>query len=99
MYSAEVENVISTHPGVAQCVVIGIPSERWGEQVHAIVRQNEGANLTAEELMAYCRGKLAGFKCVRSVEFRVEPFPLSGANKVLKRELRAAYWKDRSRSV
>lgn len=99
VYSAEVENVVSLHEAVAECVVIGIPNERWGEQIHAIVRLKEGHTCTEEELMAHCRKHLAGYKCVRSVEFRSEPFPLSGANKILKRELRARYWRDRERNV
>jgi long-chain acyl-CoA synthetase len=99
VYSAEVENVLSTHPAVEQCVVFGIPSDRWGEKIHAIVRLMEGAEVTDQELMTHCRGQLAGYKCVRSVEFRTEPFPLSGANKVLKRELRAPYWEGRDRDV
>lgn len=99
VYSAEVENVVGAHPAVAQCVVIGIPSEQWGEQVHAIVRLNAGMQATEEDIIAHCRKSLGGFKCVRSVEFRDEPFPVSGANKILKRELRAEYWKDHERSV
>jgi long-chain acyl-CoA synthetase len=99
VYSAEVENVVGAHPAVAQCVVIGIPSERWGEQVHAIVRLKEGMEATGEEIVAHCRRSLGGFKCVRSVEFRDEPFPVSGANKILKRELRAAYWKGRDTNL
>ncbi len=99
VYSAEVEQVIHRHAAVAECVVIGIPDEVWGEQVHAIVRLREGARVTEQELIEHCRGSLAGYKCVRSVDFRTEPFPLSGANKILKRELRAAYWKGRTRNV
>ena len=99
VYSAEVENVISLHEAVEQCVVIGIPNERWGEQIHAIVRLRQGHACTEEELVAHCREHLAGSKCVRSVEFRAEPFPLSGANKVLKRELREPYWRGRDRGV
>jgi len=99
VYSAEVENVVGSHPAVAECAVIGIPSERWGESIHAIVRLREGSTTTEAELVELCRKHLAGFKCVRSVEFREEPFPLSGANKVLKRELRAPYWKQKEKQV
>lgn len=99
VYSAEVENVLSDHPAVLECVVIGIPSKKWGEDVHAIVRPAEGAATTSDELVAFCRERLAGFKCPRSVEFRSEPFPLSGANKVLKRELREPYWSGDQRKV
>ena len=99
VYSAEVENVLSDHPAVSECVVIGIPSEKWGEDVHAIVRPVGDGEITADELIAFCRERLAGFKCPRSVEFRSEPFPLSGANKVLKRELREPYWSGDQRKV
>ncbi|MDZ4731090.1 MAG: AMP-binding protein [Xanthomonadales bacterium] len=92
VYSAEVENIINRHPSVGQCAVIGIPSERWGEQIHAIVRLAEGAKVTEEELAELCRSELAGYKQPRSFEFRVEPFPVTGLGKVLKREIRAPYW-------
>jgi len=99
VYSAEVENVLCKHPAVAECAVIGIPSERWGEQIHAIVRLREGESTDEEALMKHCRQYLGGFKCIRSVDFREEPFPVSGAAKVLKRELREPYWKDHKRKV
>lgn len=99
VYSAEVEAVLYKHPAVAECVVIGIPHDVWGEQVHAIVRVHEGKTVTEEELIAHCRNFLAGFKCVRSVTFRTEPFPLSGANKILKRELRKPFWEGRERKI
>jgi len=99
VYSAEVENVLSQHPAIEQCVVIGIPSERWGEQVHAVVRLREGATVSEAELLTHCRSQLAGYKCIRSVDFRTEPFPVSGANKILKREVREPYWSARKRRV
>jgi long-chain acyl-CoA synthetase len=99
VYSQEVENVLYTHPAVAECAVFGIPDERWGERVHAVVRLREGFSADGEELIAYCRAHLAAYKCIRSVDFRTAPFPLSGANKILKRELRAPFWKGHSRRV
>jgi long-chain acyl-CoA synthetase len=92
VYSTEVENAVSTHPAVLQVAVIGIPSERWGEQVHAIVVVRPGMTVTEDELIAHARTTIAGYKAPKSVEFRSEPLPLSGAMKVLKRELRAPYW-------
>ncbi len=92
VYSVEVENAIAQHPAVAQCAVIGIPSERWGEQVHAVVVPRPDAAPTAEEVIAFCRTLLGGFKCPRSVDIRDRPLPLSGAGKVLKRDLRAPFW-------
>jgi len=99
VYSAEVENVLYQHPSVAQCAVIGVPDPRWGERVHAIVVPKPGAARDAEAIIAHCRALIADFKCPRSVDFRDEPLPLSGAGKVLKTELRKPYWEDRARAV
>jgi long-chain acyl-CoA synthetase len=94
VYSTEVENAISTHPAVRQVAVIGIPSERWGEQVHAIVVLHDGASATEADIIDHARQSIAGYKTPKSVEFRSEPLPLSGAMKVLKRELREPYWRE-----
>ncbi len=99
VFSAEVENAVFNHSAVAQCAVVAIPSAEWGEAVHAIVILKEGCAATAEEIIAHCRREIAHYKCPRSVEFRAEPFPLSGAGKVLKRELRAPYWERQTRQV
>jgi long-chain acyl-CoA synthetase len=99
VYSAEVESAISTHPGVAQVAVIGIPDPKWGEAVHAIVVQHPGKELTAEDVVAHARDSIAGYKVPKSVEFRTEPLPLSGALKVLKRELRAPYWEGHDKKI
>jgi long-chain acyl-CoA synthetase len=99
VYSVEVENAIASHPAVAQVAVIGIPSEKWGEAVHAIVVVREGATVTEDEIVAHAREYIAGYKLPKSVELRTEPLPLSGALKVLKRELRAPYWEGRDRAV
>ena len=99
VYSAEVENAISKHPAVAQVAVIGIPHETWGEQVHAIVVLRADAEATEDEIKAYARERIAGYKMPKSVEFRAEPLPLSGALKVLKRDLRKPYWEGHERSV
>jgi long-chain acyl-CoA synthetase len=99
VYSAEVENAISSHPSVAQVAVIGIPSEQWGEAVHAIIVPKEGQSLTEDDIKAWCRERIAGYKVPKSVDFRAEPLPLSGAMKVLKRELRKPFWEGRERAV
>lgn len=99
VYSAEVENALSQHPSVATSAVIGIPSEQWGESVHAIVILHPETQASPEELMAHCHTVIAGYKCPRSVEFRTDPFPLSGANKVLKTELRKPFWEGRDRQI
>jgi acyl-CoA synthetase (AMP-forming)/AMP-acid ligase II len=98
VYSTEVENAVAQCPGVAQCAVIGVPDERWGERVHAVVVPRPGATVTAEAVIAHCRALIADFKCPRSVELR-DALPLSGAGKVLKTELRKPYWGERSRNV
>ncbi|MFE4574370.1 long-chain-fatty-acid--CoA ligase [Streptomyces chartreusis] len=87
VYSAEVENVISLHPAVAQCAVIGVPDSRWGERVHAVLRLVPDADLTLEELRAHCKEYIAGYKTPKSVEFVAE-LPLSAVGKILKTELR-----------
>jgi len=99
VYSVEVENAIASHPGVAQVAVIGIPSEQWGEAVHAIVVPKEGVTLTQEEIIEHARTSIAGYKVPKSVAFHTEPLPLSGAMKVLKRDLRAPYWRGHDRAV
>jgi acyl-CoA synthetase (AMP-forming)/AMP-acid ligase II len=99
VYSAEVENAIASHPGVAQVAVIGIPSDQWGEAVLALVIRRDGADVSDDEIRAWARERIAGYKVPKSVEFRTEPFPLSGAMKVLKRELREPYWEGRDRAV
>lgn len=98
VYSAEVENALSRHPAVASCAVIGIPSERWGEQVHAVVVVRDGAQVTEIELRDHCKEYIAGYKCPASVEFR-DGLPLSAAGKLLKHELRRPYWEGKTRSV
>jgi long-chain acyl-CoA synthetase len=99
VYSAEVENCVAQHPAVAQCAVIGVPSEQWGEAVHAIVTRKNGASVTAEDLIAFCRQRIAAYKCPRSVDIRDGMLPLSGAGKILKRELRAPFWEGKARRV
>lgn len=99
VYSAEVENAIYQHEAVNQCAVIGIPHEKWGEQVHAIVVPHEGKSVNEADLIEHCKALIAGFKCPRSISFRNEALPLSGAGKILKTELRKPYWPDGERKV
>jgi len=99
VYSSEVESAISQYDGVVACAVIGIPHEQWGEQVHAEICMREGVEASVEDIVDHCRALIAGFKCPKSIVFRTEPLPLSGAGKVLKRELRAPYWQGKQRSV
>ncbi|WP_218510810.1 long-chain fatty acid--CoA ligase [Variovorax sp. dw_308] len=87
VYSTEVENAVAAHPGVAQCAVIGIPSERWGESVHAVLVLKEGATLPLDDLRTHCRERIATYKVPRSMEVRTS-LPVSGVGKVLKTDLR-----------
>lgn len=87
VYSVEVENAVARHPAVANCAVIGLEDEQWGERVHAVVTLVPGAALDLAALRAHCRELLAAYKAPRSLEV-VEDFPTSAAGKILKRELR-----------
>ncbi|MCP3856009.1 MAG: AMP-binding protein [Actinomycetia bacterium] len=98
VYGTEVEDAIYQHPKVLEATVFGIPSEQWGEAVHAVVVPRDDL-LTADELIEHCRALIAGYKVPRSVEFRTEPLPVSGPGKVLKRELRAPYWEGRDSQI
>lgn len=95
VYSSEVENALAKHPAVAQCAVIGVPSDKWGEVVHAVVVKKLGIEVSAEALGTHCRSLIAAYKCPRSMEFR-DSLPLSAAGKLLKNELREPYWKTAS---
>ena len=98
VFSAEVENAIASHPSVAQVAVIGIPDQRFGEQVHAVLVLHPGHRLSHEELIDHCRPAIANYKWPRSMVVRTA-LPISATGKVLKRELREPYWAGRDRSV
>ena len=92
VYSVEVENALSTHPAVEQVAVIGIPHPTWGEQVHAIVVVRPGFEVSTRELQDHALRTVANYKVPKSIEFRDEDLPLSGALKILKQNLRAPFW-------
>ncbi|MGJ7509763.1 long-chain-fatty-acid--CoA ligase [Variovorax sp. GT1P44] len=98
VYSVEVENAVLQHASVAACAVIGIPCDKWGEQVHAVVVLKAGAAATGEDIQAHCKTLIANYKCPRSIEF-IAALPLSGAGKVLKTALRAPHWEGRERAI
>ena len=87
VYSAEVEKVISRLPAVSSCAVIGVPDDTYGERVHAVIVLRPGQSLTLEELREHVKRQIAGYKAPRSMEC-VDELPVSGAGKILKRELR-----------
>ncbi len=95
IYPKEIEDVLHNHPKVMDVAVIGIPDEHWGEAVKAIIILKEGHTATAEEIIQFCQGKLASYKIPRSVDFAKE-FPRTAVGKILKREIRAPFWKDRA---
>jgi long-chain acyl-CoA synthetase len=100
VYCTEVEEVLYQHPGVLEAGVFGVPDEKWGEAVHAVVvRRPEAAGLKAEELIAFCREHLGGYKVPKGIDFQTQELPKSGPGKILKRELRAPFWKDHERQI
>ena len=97
IYPIEIEEVISQHAAVSKVVVIGVPDQKWGQSIMAVVVLREGQNASEEEIKKHCLGKLAGYKIPKRIEFRNE-LPLSTFGKILKREVRDEYWKDTDRS-
>jgi acyl-CoA synthetase (AMP-forming)/AMP-acid ligase II len=98
VYPAEVESAIYGHPDVADVAVIGVPDDKWGEAVKAVVVPRPGAAMDADDVIAWSRERIAGFKCPKSVDF-VEALPRNPSGKILRRELRAPYWEGRERQV
>jgi long-chain acyl-CoA synthetase len=98
VYPVEIENALSLHPAIADVAIIGVPDDRWGETVKAVVVKAEGAEITPQEIIAYARERLAGFKCPTSVDF-AEVLPRNPSGKLLKRELREPYWRGRERNI
>jgi long-chain acyl-CoA synthetase len=99
VYSTEVEDVLYRHPAVLEAAVFGVPDERWGEAVHAVVVPRPSVAVSEDELLSACRKAIAAYKVPKRIEVRAEPLPKSGAGKVLKRELRAPHWAERDSLV
>src|SRR5581483_3247426 len=98
VYPAEIENVLMSHPAIADAAVIGVPSERWGETPKALLVRKPGADATEADVIAFCRERLARYKCPTSVDW-VEALPRNPSGKILKKDLRAPYWAGRARMV
>ena len=91
IYPAEIEAALEQHPDIFDVAVFGIPTEEWGEQVHAVVVPAPGVTLTEADVVAFAREHLAGYKIPRSVSF-IDELPRTGSGKLLKRQLRAPFW-------
>jgi long-chain acyl-CoA synthetase len=97
VYCSEVEEALYKHPAVLEAAVFGVPDDAWGEAVHAVVVPRE--DVTPEELIAFCRKLIAGYKIPKAITLSSEELPKSGPGKILKRELRAPFWEGRDRKV
>jgi len=98
VYPREVEEVLIKHPAIREVAVIGIPDEKWGEAIKAVVSLVEGESVTEEEIIAYCKNHIGSYKKPKSIVF-VDELPKNNYGKILKRELRAKYWEGKERKV
>ncbi len=98
IYPAEIEAVMIGHPKIAEVAVIGVPDEKWGQSVKALIIAAPGMDVTEEEIIEWCRGKMAGYRIPRSVDF-VSEFPKTPTGKIKKKVLREQYWKDADRKI
>ena len=96
--SIEVEDAINSHPAIREVAVIGIPDEKWGELVTALVVMEEGESVTQEDLIAHCREHLAGYKCPKRVEIR-EELVRTATGKLQKFKLREEFWAGHDRQI
>jgi acyl-CoA synthetase (AMP-forming)/AMP-acid ligase II len=99
VYSGEVEAAIYGHPAVYEVAVFGVPDPQWGELVTACVVLTPGASITADDLIAFCRRRLASYKLPRRVEFSKTDLPKRSSSKVLKKTLRERFWTHQQRAV
>jgi acyl-CoA synthetase (AMP-forming)/AMP-acid ligase II len=98
IYPREVEEILYQHPAVKEATVIGVPDSYWVERVHALVVLKEGPSVTSDELIDFCKKRIARYKAPKSVEF-VESLPKTPSGKILKRELRQKYFKSLEKRV
>ena len=98
VYPAQVESALYGHPEIADIAVIGVPDQKWGEAVKAVIVRKPDSDLTEDGVIAYARERIAGFKCPKSVDF-IEMLPRNPSGKILRRALRAPYWEGKERAV
>ncbi len=99
VYCTEVEEVLYQHPAVLEAAVFGVPDEKWGEAVWAVVVPRDDTEINTTELIEFCQARIAGYKAPKGIDVQTEPLPKSGPGKVLKRELRAPFWDKEDRAV
>jgi acyl-CoA synthetase (AMP-forming)/AMP-acid ligase II len=98
VFSTEVEKAVMAHPAIQDCAVIGVPDDKWGEAVKAVVELRDGNTATEAEIIALCKDAIGSVKAPKSVEFTAE-LPRSSNGKVLKRAVREQFWADAERQV
>jgi acyl-CoA synthetase (AMP-forming)/AMP-acid ligase II len=91
VYPAETEDILYQHPAVGECAVVSAPDDKWGERVQAVVVLKPGQSATEKELIDHCKGKLAGYKCPKSIEVW-EELPKTSVGKILRREVKKHFW-------
>jgi acyl-CoA synthetase (AMP-forming)/AMP-acid ligase II len=91
VYSTEIENVLYMHPAILECAVIGVPDEKWGEAVKGIVVLKPGQKATTQEIIQFCKERIAHYKAPKSVDF-IDALPRTGSGKIHKKGLRDSYW-------
>lgn len=99
VYCTEVEEILYQHPAVLEAAVFGVPDEKWGEAVWAVIVPREGNEIESAQVIEFCRERIGAYKVPKGIDIQLEPLPKSGPGKVLKRELRAPHWEGQERSV
>jgi len=98
VYPKETEDVLYEHPAVMECAVVSAPDDRWGERVQAVVVLKQGQQATAEELIAHCKGRLAGYKCPKGVSFW-DALPKTPIGKILRKDVKKKLWEGHDRTI
>ncbi len=98
VYPKETEDALYEHPAVLECAVVSAPDEKWGERVQAVVVLKRGQAATAEELIAHCKERLAGYKCPKAIEFWGS-LPKTPIGKILRKDVKKIFWEGRERNI